>query len=1031
MKRSSHLKTLSSHLRRPVSSISASKDGRWMATTLADGKMTTTNHVREAHRVLRTGMNEGEGVSVIGSRPTKRATPVIREEEVDDSEAETEIADEELLRRQVEAANDDDNDDDYVEDGDEEEEEEDSEDDFLGTRKEKLAGSSKITESRGRRGSTASKSSRSSSLSSAPSSFSDFEGSDLSSLSSRGWTSDGPWSEPEERLLGIGTSGRERTKGAKGARSIKKDHRTAIKSTSEQCKSLKLGGSEVGKGRSDRDREPVKRRPGRPRKGDSSKSTKKYHDRHQKRSHKKSKKRAIPEEEDDDEEGEPDGEESAVSSARVDDRSQCDLIANPVNDHVEEDDEIVKRPPGRRKVADLSDPNRRDRAGRTQLFRFTGSGDLEMVEMLIASGADVNIRDYAGWTALHEACLNGQTSTVDFLIKHSADVNACGLHDDTPLHDACSNGYPQVVELLLKNGANAMAKNAKGLVPLDVCEDPACQRILERRIMALNHITARDKAGQTSLHRACFAGGLEDVGVLLDQGADINARDNALWTPLHEASLNGHLEVVELLLKRGAQVNTRGYQDDTPLHDASQNGHEAVVRVLMEYGADPDFKNSKGETPKDVAGTKKVLRLLKSGVEPVKKLRSTSVTSDFPVSPTIVSNLMHADKPKRECSIDTMSDSDQSQTVSARKNPMSREERKLQQLMRTIKKMEKQEERKKHGAKRGRPRRDEDEEDDEEEQSRAVKVNSSTSAGRVRGRRKRGNSTASRRSASEDLAEGTRSQSEEAEETSGPPPKIRKASHGNVVQASIEPRRGLDPRHKDTSGRTHLHKCSARGDVVMVEQLLKNGAGANVCDHAGWTPLHEAALAGHLDVVNLLLAYGADVNAKGGDLDTPLHDAIENGHTNVVGILLSNGAEPDAKNAAGKTPIDLASENEEIMDMLRKTMEEQIDQGDDAGEEGEDSSNMEDISKNNVRSQHHEVESRKNDESKAAKRGRGRPRKNSGIVSVMGVSKRNRKEVEDIVMTDTNRKYCRIQIVSLICKGKQIRRLIVCIHTQL
>ncbi|XP_063286037.1 BRCA1-associated RING domain protein 1 [Pelobates fuscus] len=116
----------------------------------------------------------------------------------------------------------------------------------------------------------------------------------------------------------------------------------------------------------------------------------------------------------------------------------------------------------------------------------------------------------------------------------------------------------------------------------------------------------RNHRGETMLHLASIKGDLQEVGVLLKNGANPNVKDNAGWTPLHEACNHGHTKVVELLLKHHVLVNTAGYQNDTPLHDASKNGHLAIVQLLLSHGSSPDAVNIFGLRPVDYAETEEI-----------------------------------------------------------------------------------------------------------------------------------------------------------------------------------------------------------------------------------------------------------------------------------------------------------------------------------------------------------------------------------------------------------------------------------------
>ncbi len=90
-----------------------------------------------------------------------------------------------------------------------------------------------------------------------------------------------------------------------------------------------------------------------------------------------------------------------------------------------------------------------------------------------------------------------------------------------------------------------------------------------------------------ALHQAAESGDLQQVRLLLDQGADVNEHGwQGGWTALHWAAYRGNLEVAQLLLERKADVNAKMTYGQTPLFWAAENGHKNMVQLLLDRGAD-------------------------------------------------------------------------------------------------------------------------------------------------------------------------------------------------------------------------------------------------------------------------------------------------------------------------------------------------------------------------------------------------------------------------------------------------------------
>ena len=110
-------------------------------------------------------------------------------------------------------------------------------------------------------------------------------------------------------------------------------------------------------------------------------------------------------------------------------------------------------------------------------------------------------------------------------------------------------------------------------------------------------VYARNRNGETPLHKAAAVGNVDtirflvkerlDVSDIDDRGetreSDTSERDNRGETPLHHAARNGQIEAVRCLVKElGADVNAEDRKGETPLRKALKKKHTETARVLME-----------------------------------------------------------------------------------------------------------------------------------------------------------------------------------------------------------------------------------------------------------------------------------------------------------------------------------------------------------------------------------------------------------------------------------------------------------------
>jgi len=105
-----------------------------------------------------------------------------------------------------------------------------------------------------------------------------------------------------------------------------------------------------------------------------------------------------------------------------------------------------------------------------------------------------------------------------------------------------------------------------------------------------------------SLFEAVKKGDIEQVKLLISEGADINGRDPNAQSALNLAVAGGHKDMVELIIEKGADINGKGRYDATPLHDAAWLGQKEIAELLIGKGADVNIlqnnvDGTKGWTP--------------------------------------------------------------------------------------------------------------------------------------------------------------------------------------------------------------------------------------------------------------------------------------------------------------------------------------------------------------------------------------------------------------------------------------------------
>jgi len=234
--------------------------------------------------------------------------------------------------------------------------------------------------------------------------------------------------------------------------------------------------------------------------------------------------------------------------------------------------------------------------GRTALMSAAGSGQMDIVRMLLARGVDINARTQAGFTALMSAAIDGNADMVKVLLERGADVNARmeagtdGL-GDTALTVAALRGHLNAVRALIAGGADIKAANI---------------------------------FGETALMTAAVGGFPEIVRFLADKGSDANVRDVNGRTALMLA--RDDRETIRALLRVGADWKAKDKDGMTALVIAIRSYQFWKSRALIEGGAGDDVvaysESVIARDPKDVGAYRILMELYEELGQPLKAMEA-------------------------------------------------------------------------------------------------------------------------------------------------------------------------------------------------------------------------------------------------------------------------------------------------------------------------------------------------------------------------------------------------------------------------
>ncbi|XP_041097088.1 transient receptor potential cation channel subfamily A member 1-like [Polyodon spathula] len=271
-----------------------------------------------------------------------------------------------------------------------------------------------------------------------------------------------------------------------------------------------------------------------------------------------------------------------------------------------------------------------DKSGSSPLHLAVHGGNIEVIQLCIASGAKIDLQQSDKSTALHFACTQGaieavklmlstynggldvvnlidgahqtllhkatmfdHVELVEYLLMKGANIDSLDCESHSPLLQATTCGAWKTVELLVRKGANVKLKDSCGCNFLHLAvQQPKGLKNISEEILQLKDVKEllndEDNEGCVPLHYACRLGIQESVTNMLGLKVSLHLKSKDKKSPLHFAAGFGRFNTCHQLLEtmRDSRLLNEGDEKGmTPLHLASQNGHIKVVELLLRKGA--------------------------------------------------------------------------------------------------------------------------------------------------------------------------------------------------------------------------------------------------------------------------------------------------------------------------------------------------------------------------------------------------------------------------------------------------------------
>ena len=223
------------------------------------------------------------------------------------------------------------------------------------------------------------------------------------------------------------------------------------------------------------------------------------------------------------------------------------------------------------------------------------SSALDVLRFLLdMSSESINKIGKYGQTLTHKAVEKRSLEVLTLLLESGAAVNVVDESKSSPLLDAANANCVQIMQKLIESGAKVNEADDNGRTPLHLAALSDNPKVLTVMLEAKASINVRDSKERTPLHLATFLGYIHVVERLLKENAEIQTVDYRGQSPLHTAAVYSKTALAKLFPENGASPDQVDGSDNTALHLAIKSCDASAVQLMLDKGADFKIKGRDG-----------------------------------------------------------------------------------------------------------------------------------------------------------------------------------------------------------------------------------------------------------------------------------------------------------------------------------------------------------------------------------------------------------------------------------------------------